>query len=122
MLKRGLTFIISGALFISLIGCNTYQKDTLKNSSPYTTEELKNALPIGTPIDEYISKKNKMNIEHPTSILLPNGNVGRVLQASNGYVIICGDEKEIFDILVFKTMDDVINYEKELKQKSLLNK
>lgn len=59
-----------------------------------------------------------MHIEHPTSIPLPNGNVGRVLQAKNGFIIICGDEKEIFDVKTFKTMDDVKNYEKSLKNKT----
>lgn len=119
-------FIISGALFIFLIGCTTNNENSAtKNTAPstlYTTEELQNAFPIGMPIDEYMLKKNKMHIKHPTNILLPDKNIGRVLQTKDGYIIICGNEKEIFDVLVFKTMEEIINYEKNLKQKSNLNK
>ncbi|HDX9707902.1 TPA: hypothetical protein ROY17_005707 [Bacillus thuringiensis] len=126
MSKKHSIFVISGALFIFLIGCSTNNTDTtVKNkdlSTSYTTEELRDAFPIGMPIDEYISKKNKMHIEHPTSIPLPDQNIGRVLKTSNGYIVICGNEKEVFDVLVFQTMEEVINYEKNLKQQSLINK
>ncbi|MEH7051694.1 hypothetical protein [Bacillus pseudomycoides] len=118
--KLSLLFV-SGALFMSLTACTpNYQKASAKNESSaslYTTKELQNEFPIGMSIDEYIAKKNKMNIKHPTSIPLPNGNVGRVLQTTDGFVVICGNEKEIFNVVVFRTLDEVKEYETSLREK-----
>ncbi|MDM5186344.1 hypothetical protein QUF99_02625 [Bacillus sp. DX4.1] len=120
MLKRFSTLIIFGALLICLTSCTSNDKKVSAENkttyTSYTTQDLQEAFPIGMLLDKYISKKNEMHIEHPTSIPLPNGNVGRVLQAKNGFIIICGDEKEIFGVKTFKTMDDVKNYEKSLKK------
>ncbi|KEK22867.1 hypothetical protein [Bacillus gaemokensis] len=125
MFKKISLLVISGSLFMSLTACKpTYQKASAKNetsASLYTTKELQNTFPIGMPIDEYIAKKNKMNIKHSTSIPLPDGAVGRVLQTTDGFVVICGNEKEIFDVLVFRTMDEVIDYEKSFKKETLIN-
>ncbi|PFA22881.1 MULTISPECIES: hypothetical protein [Bacillus cereus group] len=121
MFKKLSLLFVSGSLFMSLTACTpSYQKASAKNensASMYTTKELQNEFPIEMPIDEYIAKKNTMNIKHPTSIPLPNGNVGRVLQATDGFVVICGNEKEIFNVLVFRTMDEVKEYETSLREK-----
>ncbi|PGM91520.1 hypothetical protein [Bacillus cereus] len=45
---------------------------------------------------------NNSDTTTKNKIPLPDGNIGRVLQTSNGYVIIFGNEKVIFDVLVFK--------------------
>ncbi|HEK9103355.1 TPA: hypothetical protein SUB30_004830 [Bacillus pseudomycoides] len=120
MFKKLTLLFISVSLFMSLTACTpSYQKASAKNensTSMYTTQDLQNEFPIGMPIDEYIAKKNKMNIKHPTSIPLLNGNVGRVLQTTDGFVVICGNEKEIFNVLVFRTMNEVKEYEMSLRK------
>ncbi|MDP1459773.1 hypothetical protein [Bacillus wiedmannii] len=57
-----------------------------------------------------------MPVKHISSIPLINGDVGRVLQTKDGFVIICGNEKEIFDVKTFPTMEDVQNYEDSLQK------
>ncbi|WP_407060709.1 hypothetical protein [Bacillus mycoides] len=57
-----------------------------------------------------------MPVKHFSSIPLTNGNVGRVLQTKDGFVIICGNEKEIFDVKIFPTMEDVQNHEDSLQK------
>ncbi|PEQ01870.1 hypothetical protein [Bacillus toyonensis] len=116
MFKR----IFIGALCISVTGCSSYTGSVTtsspKISTPYTTEDLHRAFPVGMPIDTYISKKNLMPVKHISSIPLLNGDVGRVLQTKDGFVIICGNEKEIFDVKTFQTMEDVQNYENSLQK------
>ncbi|MBG9617622.1 hypothetical protein [Bacillus cereus] len=113
MFKRIFINIIIGALCISVIGCTSYTESV---TTPYTTEHLQKSFPVGMPIDTYISKKNVMSVKHISSIPLPDGDVGRVLQTKDGFVIICGNEKEIFDVKTFQTMEEVQNYEDSLRR------
>ncbi|PGA92418.1 hypothetical protein [Bacillus toyonensis] len=113
MFKRNFISIIIGALCISVTGCTSYTESV---NTPYTTEDLYRAFPVGMPIDTYISKKNIMPVKHISIIPLPNGDVGRVLQTKDGFVIICGNEKEVFDVKTFETMEDVHNYEESLQK------
>ncbi len=62
----------------------------------------------------YIQKEEKLNVKHLTSIKLTDGVVGRGLEATDGFVVVCGNEKRIFDVLIFKTMEDVEKYEQSL--------
>ncbi|WP_255301000.1 hypothetical protein [Bacillus thuringiensis] len=57
-----------------------------------------------------------MPVKHFSSIPLTNGNVSRILQTKGGFVIICGNEKEIFDVKTFPTMEDVQNHEDSLQK------
>ncbi|WP_197233971.1 hypothetical protein [Bacillus cereus] len=50
-----------------------------------------------------------MPVKHIFSIPLPNGNIGSVLQIKDGFIIICGSEKEVFDEQTFETMEVVHN-------------
>ncbi|MEI4617340.1 hypothetical protein [Bacillus cereus] len=117
MFKRLSVLSIIGALSIYVTGCTSntttspYPIDT-----PYKNEDLTRAFPVGMPIDNYISKKNTLPVQHISSIPLTDGNIGRVLQTKDGFVIICGDEKEIFDVKIFKTWDDVKNYENSVQK------
>ena len=58
-------------------------------------------------------KEDKLSVEHPKSISVGNGNVGYVLQATDGIVVASTDGDKIFDVIQFKTMDEVDQYEKE---------
>ncbi|WP_210367730.1 hypothetical protein [Bacillus sp. REN3] len=59
------------------------------------------------------AKKDKLNVEQPKSISVGNGNVGYVLQATDGIVVASTDGKKISDVVQFKTMDEVDKFEKE---------
>jgi hypothetical protein len=58
-------------------------------------------------------KEDKLNVEHPKSISVGNGNVGYVLQATDGIVVASTDGEKILDVVQFKTMDEVDQYEKD---------
>ncbi|MDT3498840.1 hypothetical protein NLU03_33290 [Bacillus toyonensis] len=118
MVKKACVSIITGILLICSTGCTT-QTDSIAAQTQsidgtYTTEDITSAFPVGTPITTYIRKEEKLNVKHLTSITLTDGGVGRVLEATDGFVVVCGNEKGVFDVLIFKTMEDVEKYEQSL--------
>ncbi|MEB9844349.1 hypothetical protein COD82_19065 [Bacillus cereus] len=121
MVKTACVSIITGILLICSTGCAT-QTDSITaktqsiDDGTYTTKEITDAFPVGTPITTYIQKEEKLNVKHLTNISLTDGGVGRVLEATDGFVVVCRDEKGIFDVLIFKTMEDVKKYEQSLKR------
>ncbi|AHA75593.1 hypothetical protein YBT1518_32847 (plasmid) [Bacillus thuringiensis YBT-1518] len=120
MFKRISILGIIGALSIYLTGCTS--NTTIMSTSPYPidtpykNEYLTKAFPAGMPIDNYIRKKNILPVQHISSIPLANGDIGRVLQEKDGFVIICGNEKEIFDVKTFKMWEDVQIYENSIQK------
>lgn len=111
--------MITGILLICSTGCATQTDSfTAKTQSivdgTYTTKEITDAFPIGTPITTYIRKAEKLNVKHLTSIPLTDGGVGRVLEATDGFVVVCGNEKGVFDVLIFKSLEEVKKYEQDL--------
>ncbi|MCU4923914.1 hypothetical protein OCF68_24335 [Bacillus cereus] len=98
------------------------QEESTKKEQPTTTsgntiKGLKDELSIGMPFKDYLAKKKSLNVENPFSISLGKGNVGSVLQAQDGVLVVCIDGEKIFDLKVFKTIDEVKAYEKSLKTK-----
>ncbi|HHT7174525.1 TPA: hypothetical protein ACTZ3H_005352 [Bacillus cereus] len=98
------------------------QEESTKKEQPTTTSSnnikgLKDELSIGMPFKDYLAKKKSLNVENPFSISLGKGNVGSVLQAQDGVLVVCIDGEKIFDLKVFKTIDEVKAYEKSLKTK-----
>ncbi|KAB7677983.1 hypothetical protein [Bacillus sp. B1-WWTP-T-0.5-Post-4] len=98
------------------------QEESTKKEQPTTTsgntiKGLKEELSIGIPFKDYLAKKKSLNVENPFSISLGKGNVGSVLQAQDGVLVVCIDGEKIFDLKVFKTTDEVKAYEKSLKTK-----
>ncbi|MEQ3594185.1 hypothetical protein ABM560_21450 [Bacillus albus] len=121
MLKTAFVSMITGILLICSTGCATQTDSfTAKTQSivdgTYTTKEITGAFPIGTPITTYIRKAEKLNVKHLTSIPLTDGGVGRVLEATDGFVVVCGNEKGVFDVLIFKSLEEVKKYEQSLKR------
>jgi hypothetical protein len=118
MFKHIFISILIGLLCIYVTGCTSYTTSVDKISTPYTNEDLQRAFPVGMSIDTYLHKKKKngMPVKHISNIPLQNGDVGRVLQTKNGFIIICGNEKEIFDVKTFQTIEDVHNYEESLQK------
>ncbi|PDZ04062.1 hypothetical protein CON03_20510 [Bacillus cereus] len=121
MVKTACVSMITGILLICSTGCAT-QTDSITtktqsvDAGTYTTKELKDTFPVGTPITTYIRKEEKLNVKHLTSITLTDGGVGRVLEATDGFVVICENEKGVFDVLIFKTLEEVKKYEQSLKR------
>ncbi|MED2880075.1 hypothetical protein ACPC0Q_25235 [Bacillus bombysepticus] len=116
--KKTCVSIITGILLICSTGCST-QTDSIAAQTQsidgtYTTEDIISVFPIGTPLTTYIRKEEKLNVKHLTSIMLTDGGVGKVLEATDGFVIVCSNEKGVFDVLIFKTMEDVEKYEQSL--------
>ncbi|EKS8367029.1 MULTISPECIES: hypothetical protein [Bacillus] len=120
MFKRISILGIIGTLSIYLTGCASNTPITSTSpypiDTPYKNEDLTKAFPVGMPIDNYISKKNILPVQHISSISLANGDIGRVLQAKDGFVIIFGNEKEIFDVKTFKMWGDVQIYENSIQK------
>ncbi|MED2040101.1 hypothetical protein P4V58_23630 [Bacillus wiedmannii] len=118
MVKTACVSIITGILLICSTGCAT-QTDSIaaktqSTDGTYTTKDITDTFPVGTPITTYIRKEEKLNVKHLTSITLTDGGVARVLEATDGFVVVCGNEKGVFDVLIFKTMEDVKKYEQSL--------
>ena len=84
------------------------KKDRSTITSGNTIKGLKDELSIGMSFKDYLAKKKTLNVENPFSISLGKGNVGSVLQAQDGVLVVCIDGEKIFDLKA---------YEKSLKAK-----
>ncbi|MFJ7482952.1 hypothetical protein ACIQX5_21005 [Bacillus thuringiensis] len=98
------------------------QEEATKKEQPTTTsgntiKGLKDELSIGMPFKDYLAKKKSLNVENPFSISLEKGNVGSVLQAQDGVLVVCIDGEKIFDLKTFKNVEEAKEYEKSLKVK-----
>ncbi|AAY60564.1 hypothetical protein I6G76_01395 (plasmid) [Bacillus cereus] len=93
------------------------KKDQSTITSGNTIKGLKDELSIGMSFKDYLAKKKSLNVENPFSISLGKGNVGSVLQAQDGVLVVCIDGEKIFDLKTFKNVDEAKEYEKGLKVK-----
>ncbi|PGT73588.1 hypothetical protein COD86_09805 [Bacillus cereus] len=118
MMKIACASIFTGVLLLCSAGCTTQTHSVASNTysvdGSYTTKDIKHIFPVGTPIATYVRKKEELQLKHATSIALPDGNIGKVLEATDGFVVICGNDKGIFDLLEFQTLEEVKSYEKSL--------
>ncbi|HFJ9453614.1 TPA: hypothetical protein ACGW67_004920 [Bacillus tropicus] len=93
------------------------KKEESTTTSGNTIKGLKDELSIGMPFKDYLAKKKSLNVENPFSISLGKGNIGSVLQAQDGVLVVCIDGEKIFDLKTFKNVDEAKEYEKGLKVK-----
>ncbi|PES22294.1 hypothetical protein CN488_14900 [Bacillus anthracis] len=93
------------------------KKEQSTITSGNTIKGLKDELSIGMSFKDYLAKKKSLNVENPFSISLGKGNVGSVLQAQDGVLVVCIDGEKIFDLKTFKNVDEAKEYEKGLKVK-----
>ncbi|MCR1808174.1 hypothetical protein [Bacillus cereus] len=97
------------------------EQEKPKSDSPTTTEytlqQLKEAFPVGMEFNQYVEKKKTMNADNPFSISLKKGNVGSVIQAKDGLLVVCVDGNKIFDLKTFGSTDEVKAYEQSLRGK-----
>jgi hypothetical protein len=92
------------------------QKDEKKEveKAPSTIADILNVVKKEMSDKDFkMVKEDKLNVEHPKSISVGNGNVGYVLQATDGIVVASTDGEKIFDVVQFKTLDEVDKYEKD---------
>jgi hypothetical protein len=85
---------------------------------PATVEEVKAAVTVGMSDKDFKEAKKELNVEHPKSISIGNGNVGYVLQATNGILVATTDGESIMEVLPFATMDEVDKYESDMVAKA----
>jgi len=93
------------------------KKDQSTITSGNTIKGLKDELSIGMSFKDYLAKKKSLKVENPFSISLGKGNIGSVLQAQDGVLVVCIDGEKIFDLKTFKNVDEAKEYEKSLKVK-----
>ncbi|XKK20061.1 hypothetical protein HFP66_01250 [Bacillus sp. A17A.1] len=86
-------------------------------TTEYTLQQLKEAFPVGMEFNQYVEKKKTMNVDHPFSISLKKGNVGSVIQAKDGLLVVCVDGNKIFDLKTFGSTNKVKAYEQSLRGK-----
>ncbi len=94
--------MITGILLICSTGCAT-QTDSITaktqsiDDGTYTTKRDHRRISCrNTHNYLHSKKKKKLNVKHLTNISLTDGGVGRVLEATDGFVVVCGNEKRSF--------------------------
>ncbi|VXC71440.1 conserved hypothetical protein [Bacillus mycoides] len=92
-------------------------KSESTTTNEYTLQQLKEAFPVGMEFNQYVEKKKTMNVDHPFSISLKRGNVGSVIKAKDGLLVVCVDGNKIFDLKTFGSTDEVKAYEQSLRGK-----
>ncbi|MDO6663655.1 hypothetical protein Q4571_24265 [Bacillus thuringiensis] len=118
MIKIAFASIFTGLLLLCSTGCysqtNSVSSNNYSVDGSYTTKDIKKIFPAGTPIATYVRKKEELHLKHVTNIKLTDESVGKVLEATDGFVVLCGNEKGIFDVLEFQTLEEVKSYEMSL--------
>ncbi|WP_175991531.1 hypothetical protein [Bacillus sp. Marseille-Q1617] len=85
---------------------------------PATLEEVKAAVTAGMSDKDFKKAKKELNVEQTKSISIGNGNVGYVLQATDGILVATTDGESIMEVLPFASMDEVDKYESEMVAKA----
>ena len=94
------------------------EKKEDKKKAPSTFEDVKSVVTPGMSDKDFKKAKSKLNIGQPKNISIGNGNVGYVLQASDGIIVATTDGEKIMEVLQFSTMDEVNNFETEMLAKA----
>jgi mannitol-specific phosphotransferase system IIBC component len=85
---------------------------------PATLEEVKAAVTAGMSDKDFKKAKKDLNVEQLKNISIGNGNVGYVLQATDGIILATTDGESIMEVLPFASMDEVGKYESEMVAKA----
>lgn len=94
---------------------------------PSTVAEVQSVIKVGMDFDKYNKvKENKLNVKQPESLSIGNGNVGSVLQATDGLVVVGTDGLTVLSMQTFDSMDQAKVYadklNKEAKAKKIAEK
>ncbi|MFC7785539.1 hypothetical protein ACFQWC_13670 [Rossellomorea sp. GCM10028870] len=96
------------------------QKEEKKQpeKKPATMEEVKAVVTAGMSDKDFKKAKKDLSVEHPKSISIGNGNVGYVLQATDGILVATTDGESIMEVVPFASMEEVGKYESEMVAKA----
>lgn len=86
-----------------------------KEIAPSTVTDVTNAITVGMKFKDYTDvKENKLNVEVPESLSIGNGNVGTILKATDGIVVVGTDGVTVLSVETFATMDEAKAYGEKL--------
>ncbi|WP_019240950.1 MULTISPECIES: hypothetical protein [Bacillus] len=83
--------------------------------APSTVAEVTSVIKVGMTVKQYDDvKENKINVEFPETLSIGNGNVGRVLKATDGFVVVGTDGVTILSVKTVATMEEAKTYASRL--------
>lgn len=75
--------------------------------APSSVADVTSAITVGMEFEAFIDvKDNKLNIEQPESLSIGNGNVGTVLQATDGLVVVGTDGATVLSVDTFASLEE----------------
>ncbi len=80
---------------------------------PSTVADVHNAIKKDMSFDDYLTAKEELNAENPKSISIGNGNIGSVIKAKDGIVVVNTDGEKVLSLVDFKNMSEVDQYEQK---------
>ena len=87
--------------------------------APSTVADVLAAVTAGMKFDDYLETKDaKLNVEQPESLSIGNGNVGNVLQATDGFVVVATDGATVLSVETFASMDEAKAYGDKLAKEA----
>lgn len=83
--------------------------------APSVVADITSAITVGMEFDAFIDvKDNNLNVEQPDSLSIGNGNVGTVLQATDGLVVVGTDGEKVLSVETFATLEEAKAHSEKL--------
>jgi hypothetical protein len=82
-------------------------EETEPEPEPASVEDIKAVVKKDMTDQGFKDAKEQLNAEHTESISIGNGNIGYVLEATDGFVVVSTDGEKIMDVNNFANMDEV---------------
>lgn len=87
--------------------------------APSTVADVTSAITVDMTFDAFIeAKENTINVEIPENLSIGNGNVGTVLQATDGFVVVGTDGAKVLSVETFATIDEARAYGEKLEEEA----
>ncbi|WP_458354496.1 hypothetical protein [Peribacillus frigoritolerans] len=93
-------------------------KKEKKEIPPSSVSDVQASIKVNMTDTEYKAAKETINVDFPESLSIGNGNVGHVLEATDGLIMAGTDGEKILFVETFKSMDETKKYAKELYEKA----
>lgn len=94
------------------------KKEIKKEIPPSTVADVTSTIKINMSDKDYKDAKEKLNVEFTDNLSIGNGNVGNLLKAKDGIVVVGIDGVKVLSVETFKTIQEAKNYAKELYAKA----
>lgn len=86
-------------------------KEKKTEIAPSTVADVTSAITVGMEFKAYTDvKESKLNVEYPESLSIGNGNVGAVLQATDGFVVVGTDGVTVLSVNTFASLEEAKAY------------